>query len=171
MLKKYQATPKTPAGRMLYATLCAASVLILVGMVVMPVVLVWIAGGDVWFELSLLLMSFVLVPLYIELLALLAALHYLARRRSGNLLHTRMSDVSHIIYAFCGIQCLWILPSWLGIVDNQLILNLFMYASVPIVPVWLANLVCTVVHRKRASKQTKLAEAEADRAEWEQKLT
>ena len=170
MLKKYQATPKTRGGKVLYAILCAATLVILIGMAVAPVVLVWIGWGDPWWELSLLLLPVALVPLYTELLALLAALHYLARRRSGNLIPTKRSDVSHVIYGVCGIQCLWVLPSWMGIVDSHWPQNLFMYAIMPIVLVGLSDLVRTMVRKARAERQARQAEAEADRAEWEQKL-
>ena len=170
MLKKYQATPKTRGGKILYAILSLVTLVILVGMVVAPVVLAWITWGDPWWELSLLILTFMLVPLYIELLALLASLHYLARRRSGDLIPTRGRDVSHIIYGVCGLQCLWIIPSFMEGVDSSWPQFLFMYAMMPIVLVGLVNLVRTMAHKARAEKQARKAEEEADRAEWEQKL-
>ena len=171
-MKVHLASPKTAIGQILYGVLCVLSVLILIAMAAAPVVMFVGVYGDPWWEM-IYFVYIAMIPLYVELLALLKSLHYLALRTTKVVQPTRRGDVIHILYAILGLQSVWLFTLLFGEAGlfNWYGEEILYYASgVLIMALWLVNLVCALVHKYRARKQQLLAEQEADRREWERML-
>ena len=95
-MKVHLASPKTAIGQILYGVLCVLSVLILIAMAAVPVVMFVGVYGDPWWEM-IYFVYIAMIPLYVELLALLKSLHYLALRTTKVVQPTRRGDVIQIL--------------------------------------------------------------------------
>lgn len=165
--------PKTRGGRIGYACLWGVTCLILAAMVTAPIVMFVHTYGSDWWELIFIL-YIAMIPLYLQLLALLKAAHYLVRRRMGAAEPSCFGDVCHALYAFLGAQCLWLVYTLLG---DEGLFNwhgaevLYYLSGVAILILGAVDLICAAVQRCRKKQQKRATALEADRLEWEQKLT
>ena len=162
--------PKTRGGRIGYICLWVVTCLILAAMVATPIVMFVHTYGSDWWELIFIL-YIAMIPLYLQLLALLKAAHYLARRRMGAADPSCFGDVCHALYAFLGAQCLWLVYTLLGDVGlfNWHGAEILYYLSgVAILILGAVDLTHAVIQKHRRGKQARTAALAADRLEWEQ---
>ncbi len=165
--------PKTRGGRIGYACLWGVTCLILAAMVAAPAVMFVNVYGDPWWEMVYFL-YIAMIPLYLQLLGLIKATHYLFLRKTGAMEPACWGDVCHALYAFLGVQCLWLVYMlWIdnGLFDWQGAEIIYFLSGVAILILGTVDLGYAVVRKYRARKQERKAVLEADRLEWEQKLT
>ena len=175
MLQRYKVEPKTPLGRVGYAILCVLSVLILGALLLLPPILFILVYGDSWWEL-IFLVYLLMVPGYLEILALLDAVHYLVRRRTGTVAPSKWGDWLRGLYAFFGIQCWWVilllvqtnLTNWelkrrlddLSQVGTQI----YLWAGLLIGCLWLADVIRKIAEKRRDKKQAQAM----DQRDWDE---
>ncbi len=163
--------PKTRRGRIGYICLWVVTCLILAAMAVVPVILFVQASKSAWGELVF-LFFLMMISLYMELLALLKAIHYLVRRRMGTMDVTRRGDVCHVLYAILGLQCLWPLYPLLGGERLVILAGLLYYLSgVAILILGAVDLTHAVIQKHRRGKQARVEALASDRLEWERRFS
>ncbi len=174
MLNRYKAAPRTTAGKVGYAVLCVLSLLILAALVVLPFVMFILVYGDPWWEMIFLLYP-LMIPGYWEILALLDAVHYLVRRRTGTVVPSKWGDRLRILYGILGAQCWWIalrlafanttdpvLKRQLDALSN-FGTTIYLWAGLLIGCLWLADMIRKAVQIRRQKQEAQAA----DRREWE----
>ena len=175
MLNRYKAAPKTTAGKVGYAVLCILSLLILAALAVLPFVMLLLVYGDPWWEMIFLAYP-LMIPGYWEILALLDALHYLVRRKTGTVSPSRWGDRLRMMYGILGAQCGWIFLRLFFANTSDLVLkrrldalsdfgtDVYLWAGLLIGCLWLADLIRKAVEKQRKKREA----AAAEQRDWDE---